>query len=262
MISIRLSDIQPNPLQPRRHFDPEALAELAASIRAQGVLQPVLVKPSGSGYTLVAGERRFRASQLAGLEHIPALVRAWGEERSLAVALIENLQRADLDAVELARAFQELAQRFRLTQEQIAEQTGKDRATVANCLRLLRLTPPVLELLQQGRLTAGQARPLIGLQPEAQLTLARRIADEGWTARRIEAFVAKLATPPPPTPPPAPRDPNERDAEQQLARALGAKVAIRPRGRKRNQGTIEIQYFDLEDFQRLYDRLCGEVAAP
>ena len=253
---LALTQIQPNPHQPRRHFDPEALAELAASIRAQGVLQPVLVRPVGGGFELIAGERRFRAAHLAGLEKIPALVRTFSDERTMAVALIENLQREDLDPVEEARAFQELSQRFRLTQEQIAEQTGKERTTISNCLRLLRLDADVLELLQSRRLAPGQARPLIGLEAAVQVDLARRIVEENWTARRVEDHVAAMGRPAPPKPAPPPRDPNERDAEEQLARALGAKVAIKPRGRKRQQGVIEIQYFDLDDFQRLYEHLC------
>lgn len=252
---IDLAAIQPNPFQPRRHFDPEALAELAASIRAQGVLQPVLVRRQGSGFELVAGERRFRAAQMAGLQRIPALVRPFDDERSLAVALIENLQRSDLNPIEQAEAFQELGQRFRLTQEQIAAHTGKDRATVANCLRLLRLEAAVVEMLRQAQLTPGQARPLVGLTPELQATLAQRIRAEHWPARRVEEHVQRLQQPPPPPAPPAARDPNERDAELRLAQALGAKVELKP-GRGQS-GTISIRYASLEDFQRLFDRLLG-----
>ncbi|HVA62992.1 MAG TPA: ParB/RepB/Spo0J family partition protein [Terriglobales bacterium] len=250
-----LAQIQPNPFQPRRHFDPEALAELASSIRAQGVLQPILVRPLGSGFELVAGERRLRAASLAGLTHLPALVRPLNDEASLQVAIIENLQRADLNPVEQAAAFQELGQRFRLTQEQIAERTGKDRATIANYLRLLRLDTAVLEQLRTGALTPGQTRPLIGLEPELQRSLAVLIASQGWSARRVEHHVARLLHPLAPAEPAPPRDPNEREAEEQLARALGAKVAIR--AGKRNRGVIEIAYHDLDEFQRLYERLAG-----
>jgi ParB family chromosome partitioning protein len=255
-VQIELAAIQPNPFQPRRHFDPEALAELAQSIRAQGVLQPVLVRRQGSGFELIAGERRFRAAQLAGLERIPALVRAYNDERSLAVALIENLQRSDLNPIEQAQAFLELGQRFRLTQEQIATATGKERVTVANYLRLLRLEPEVIELVRAARLTPGQVRPLIGLARELQCALAERIAAEAWSARRVEQHVQRLNAPPAPATPAPPRDPNERDAELRLAQALGAKVALKPgRGKA---GVIEIRYASLDDFQRLFDRLVGE----
>jgi len=258
VVALELTQIQPNPLQPRRHFAPAGLEELAASIRAQGVLQPVLVRPAGSGYELIAGERRFRAAQLAGLERIPALVRTFNDERTFAVALIENLQRADLNPVEQAQAFQELGQRFRLTQEQIAQQTGKDRTTIANALRLLRLEPSVLALVAEGRLSPGQARPLIPLDPEHQRTLAQQIAEQGWSARRVEEHLQRLARPLPPPAAPAPRDPNEVDAETQLARALGAKVAIKAQKRgPKARGVIEIAYFDLEEFQRLFERLTG-----
>ena len=248
---VALSAIQPNPFQPRRYFDPEALAELAASIRSQGVLQPLLVRPQGSMLELIAGERRFRAAQLAGLVRVPVLIRAYSDERSLAVALIENLQRADLNPIEQAQAFLELGQRFRLTQEQIAQQTGKDRATVANCLRLLKLAPEVVELLRQGTLSPGQARPLISLDPEAQAALARQIAEQAWPARRVEAYVQRLSQPPALAPPAPARDPNERDAEHRLAAALGAKVTLKP-GRGHG-GTIEIRYASLDEFQRLFD---------
>lgn len=256
VIWLELGAIQPNPFQPRHHFDGEALAELAESIRAQGVLQPVLVRRQGSGYELVAGERRFRAAQLAGLDRIPALVRSYNDERSLAVALIENLQRSDLNPIEQAEAFQQLGQQFRLTQEQIATHTGKDRTSVANCLRLLRLDPEVIERVRSGQLTAGQARPLIGLGSELQRALAAKIVAEAWPARRIEQYVQRLNQPaPPPAPAPA-RDANERDAELRLAQALGAKVELKP-GRGQS-GTITIRYASLDDFQRLFDRLIGE----
>lgn len=253
-----LAQIQPNPFQPRRHFDPEALAELAASIRAQGVLQPVLVRPSGSGYELVAGERRFRAAGLAGLSQIPALIRPLGDEGSLQVAIIENLQRADLNPIEQAAAFQELGQRFRLTQEQIAERTGKERATVANFLRLLRLDPEVQEMLRCGTISMGQARPLLALEGEGQRALAAQIVAQGWSARRVEQHLARLQQPAAPVAERPPRDPNEREAEEQLARALGAKVTLR--AGLRHRGTIEIAFHNLEEFQRLYERLVGPEA--
>ncbi|MGH9468686.1 MAG: ParB/RepB/Spo0J family partition protein [Terriglobales bacterium] len=248
-----IEQIQPNPLQPRRHFDPVELDELAASIRAHGVLQPVLVRPSGSGFELIAGERRLRAATLAGLTHLPALVRLLADGPMLELAIIENLQRSDLNPIEQAEAFRELAQRFRLTQEEIAQKTGKDRATIANFLRLLRLDPDLVELLRSGTLSPGQARPLLALSPEAQRALGQKIAAENWSARRVEQHVAKLQTPPASPRPAPPRDPNEREAELQLSRSLGAHVTLKA-GRG-HRGTIELHYASLDEFQRLYDRL-------
>ncbi|MGN6591763.1 MAG: ParB/RepB/Spo0J family partition protein [Terriglobales bacterium] len=250
---VPLDAVQPNPFQPRRHFDPAALEELTASIRAQGVLQPLLVRPLASGYELIAGERRLRAAAAAGLEQVPVVVRPLNDETSLAIAIIENLQRADLNPIEQAQAFHELAQRFRLTQEQIAQRTGKDRATIANFLRLLRLDPEVVEMLRQGQLTPGHARPLLALDPEHQRKLAAQILAQGWSARRVEQHLARLQDPPPPPAPAPPRDPNEREAELQLARSLGAKVELKTSAAHR--GTITVHFHGLDDFQRLYDRL-------
>jgi ParB family chromosome partitioning protein len=184
---------------------------------------------------------------------VPVVVRPLNDETSLAVAIIENLQRADLNPIEQAQAFHELAQRFRLTQEQIAQRTGKDRATIANFLRLLRLDPEVIEMLRQGQLTPGHARPLLALDPEHQRKLALQIIEQAWSARRVEQHLAKLQSPPPPAAPAPPRDPNEREAELQLARAVGARVELKASATHR--GTITIHFRGLEDFQRLYDSL-------
>ncbi len=248
---VPIAQIQPNPLQPRRHFDPEALAELAASIRTQGVLQPVLLRPLGSGYELVAGERRLRAAQQAGLTHLPALIRPAGDEPAFAWALVENLQRQDLNPIEQAEAFQQLAQRFRLTQEQIGAATGKDRVSIANAIRLLRLDPAVVALVRDGQLSPGQARPLLALEPERQRPLAAQIVREQWPARRVEAHLQRLLQPPAAAPAPV-RDPNLRDAELQLSRALGAKVTLQ--ANRRQRGTITVAFHDLEEFQRLFER--------
>ncbi|MGH9487268.1 MAG: ParB/RepB/Spo0J family partition protein [Terriglobales bacterium] len=254
---LALGQIQPNPFQPRKTFNAAELDELAASIRAQGVLQPVLVRPSGSGFELIAGERRLRAAALAGLSEIPALVRPLADAATLEFAIIENLQRADLNPIEQAEAFRELAQRFRLTQEEIAEKTGKDRATVANFLRLLRLDADVLELVRSAVLSPGQVRPLLALAPEAQRALARQIAEQAWPARRVEQHVARLQAPSPPAKPAPARDPNVRQAEDQIARALGTRITLKP-GRK-GAGTIEVHYASLDEFQRLFDRIVSST---
>lgn len=251
---ISLAEIQPNAQQPRRTFDQAQLEELAASIREQGVLQPIVVRPVAGGYQLIVGERRWRAAQLAGLASIPALVRTPGDQQALEMAIIENLQREDLNPIEQAEAFARLASEFRLTQEQIGQKTGKDRASIANFLRLLRLESGVREMIRTGALTFGQARPLIGLEPSQQQLLAERIVTEGWSARRIEEHVQRMGQPAPEPKSKAPRDPNLRAAEEDLARALGARVEIAPGKGKR--GHIRIAYNDLEEFQRLYEVLC------
>ncbi len=246
---VPLKSIRPNPLQPRHHFDKTALAELAESIRTQGVLQPVLLRPAKGGYELIAGERRFRAAQLAGLAEIPALVRVVNDEKALELAIIENLQRDDLNPIEQARAFQDLASRFNLTQEQIAARTGKERSSISNFLRLLKLHPEVQQRVEQGELSMGHARALLSLDPETQRTFALRIVEQGWSVRQVEERVALLLKPPAPAAP-KPRDPNVRSAEQDIARALGTRVHIRDR---KNRGTIAIEYNGLEEFQRIFE---------
>lgn len=251
---IPLSEIQPNPFQPRRTFNDGQLEELAASIREQGLLQPIVVRPIAGGYQLIVGERRFRAAQMVGLTAVPALVRTSGDQQSLEMAIIENLQREDLNPIEQAEAFARLAGEFRLTQEQIGQKTGKDRASIANFLRLLKLEPKVRELIRNGALSFGQARPLIGLDPVQQQILADRIVGEGWSARRVEEHINQLGRSRPEPKLRAPRDPNLREAEDELARALGARVEIAPG--KGKSGRVVIAYNDLEEFQRLYERLC------
>lgn len=249
-----LGAIDPNPFQPRQQFDPAALEELAASIRAQGVMQPILVRAANSRFQLLAGERRFRAAQLAGLKVIPALVRALPDDRALEFALIENLQREDLNPLEQARAFQQLASRFAMTQERIAERTGKDRASIANYLRLLKLDAEVQAWVEGGRLSMGHARALLGLPTERQKPTAERALAGEWSVRRLEAFVRGENEPARPSAPPPPQDPNVRHAAEELARALGAKVQVRDR---RGRGRIEIFYHGVNDFQRLFERLAG-----
>lgn len=247
---IPLAQIRPNPLQPRRHFDEAALAELTESIRAQGILQPILLRPAKGGYELVAGERRFRAAQRAGLKAIPALVRVVTDEKALELAIIENLQRDDLNPIEQARAFQELASRFSLTQEQIAQRTGKERSSISNFLRLLKLHSEVQELVVEGSLSMGHARALLSLDAESQRVFASRILEFGWSVRQVEEKVAAVQKPPAPPAAPKPRDPNVRAAEDGIARILGTRVHIRDR---KNRGTIEIEYKGLEEFQRIFD---------
>lgn len=253
---IPLDRIQFNPDQPRKQFEDLELVELGVSIQAQGVLQPVLVrKLAEDKYELVAGERRCRAAKLAGLDRIPALVRVFNPQRALEAALIENLQRVDLNPMEMAMGFRDLSQNHHLTHEEISLRTGKDRATISNYIRLLTLEKVVQEMLRKGEMTMGHARPLIGREPIVQMWVAYRIAQAGWSVRRVEQHIAMIAKRQAEAEPAAPpREANLVDAEEKLARALGAKVTLK--ASKRFKGTITVQFNDLEEFQRIFDRLC------
>lgn len=254
---ISLASIRPNPFQPRKSFADSGLDEMAASIRESGVLQPVLLRPLPQGeYQLIAGERRWRAAQRAGLSEIPALVKPLSDEQALELAIVENLQREDLNPMDQARAFQQLASTFRLTQEQIAARTGKDRATVANFLRLLKLEPEVQTLVEEGRLSMGHARALLAAEGDAQRLLATRVAEQGWSVRQVERALAGRAQTASPAEKP-PRDPNVRAAEDELCRALGTKISIKDHN---NSGVIKIEYVGLSEFQRIYERLVQSVA--
>jgi ParB family chromosome partitioning protein len=246
--------IQPNPYQPRHSFQPDRLDELAASIRASGVVVPILLRPAGERFDVVAGERRWRASKLAGLTTIPAIVQSISNDRLLEVALIENIQREDLNAIETAQAFEQLSRDFGLTHEQIAQRTGKDRVTITNFLRLLKLASEVQVMVAEGRLTMGHAKVLVGLEADVQKKIAHRIVDQGLTVRAVE----KLVSPKPPAAAPAAKsvDPNLRAAIQEMERALGTRVKI-VEG-QRGAGRIEIEYYNAGDLQRLYKRLAGE----
>ncbi|HUP25538.1 MAG TPA: ParB/RepB/Spo0J family partition protein [Thermoanaerobaculia bacterium] len=253
-----ISQLRPNRHQPRESFDEESLGQLADSIRAQGILQPIVVVEEEPGwFTIVAGERRWRAARLAGLDRVPVVVREAGSESSwLELALVENLQRSDLGPIEEAEAYQELRDRFGLTQELIATRVGKSRATVTNTLRLLRLPEAVLALLRSGTLSAGQARPLLALDdPRRQAELAREAVERGFSAREIEALVgdgASRAKPQRKGQPSA--DANTQAAQERLTRALQTRVEIRRRGKA---GTVRIHFHSEDELMRLYDHLVG-----
>ncbi len=260
--SIPVDRIEASSFQPRTRFDSAALEELARSMLAGGVVQPVVVRPKGDRYELVAGERRLRAARLADLPHIPAIVRILSDEQALELSLIENIQREDLSSLEQARAFERLSSDFALTQEDIAKRTGKDRTTVANLMRLLRLPQEVHELMEEGRLTAGHARALLRLEdsPVLQRVLAKRMAARRVSVRQAEEMVerrlpgAKKEKVSGPT-----MDPNVRAAQDALERALGTKVRIIER--KGGGGRVEIDYYSQDDLNRLYDALVGKPAA-
>lgn len=264
-----IADIVPNPNQPRRHFDEAALAELSASIQQIGVLQPILVRPVGSTYELIAGERRWRAAQRAGLATIPAVVRPTDDVASVEQALVENLHREDLTPLEEAAAYQQLIEDFQLTHEDVAGRVGKSRSAITNTLRLLGLPPAVQTLLTSGQLSAGHARALLGT-PDRQLqeTLGTTAASEGWSVRSVEDAVKHGAVPAPATPPAEPthdgagvapttrlRPPGLLELEELLAERLSTRVSVQM-GAKR--GKITIEFADLEDLERIYRAMIGE----
>ncbi len=257
-IEIPISRIRGNPYQPRQRLEQKALESLAGSIAVHGVLQPILVTEVLDGYQIIAGERRVRAAQMVGLDHIPAIVRQMAERDQLAVAIVENIQRADLNAMEEAHGYRQLADEFKLTQDEIAARVGRARSTVANTLRLLELEPSVQEALGDGHITEGHARALAGASPATQRQLVASIAERGLSVRQTEELVRRLRDRPS-TKPQSGRDSDgqlER-LEEDLRQALGTKVLL---ARSRKGGRIVIEYYSDEDFSRLFDRLTGGVS--
>jgi len=253
LLQLPVSQVRPNPYQPRQHFDTERLQELASSLQTQGLLQPIVVRRQLDGFELIAGERRWRAAHLAGLETIPALVRRASDEEVLALALLENLQREDLNPLEEARAYQRLQTEFHLRQEDVAQSVGKDRSSIANTLRLLKLPQMLQEDLEAGRLTMGHARALLALESETeQLRLRDQILATGLSVRETEAMVRHEITPAVP-PPPKRVDPNTRAAEDRLKVVLGT-THLRIL-RKGQGGRIEIDFANEDELQRLYEVL-------
>jgi ParB family transcriptional regulator, chromosome partitioning protein len=252
-----VAQIQAGKYQPRTRMDDGSLAELAASIKSQGIMQPVLVRPidvspSGARYEIIAGERRFRAAQLAGLDEIPVLVREVDDQNAAAMALIENIQREDLNPIEEAQAYRQLADDYHLTQEQIADSVGKDRSSVANYLRLLRLPTEVRNNLSAGTLSMGHARALLALTDEsAQLRVARDILARNLSVRETESIVKKTAEPEQPRAEPQ-KDVHTKAAEDKLRFALGTRVRIIRKGKR---GRIEVDFQNEDELHRLYEHL-------
>jgi ParB family chromosome partitioning protein len=257
---IPLEQIDRNPFQTRTQVNEEQLAELAASITANGVVQPILVRPQANGrFQLIAGERRWKASKLAGKETIPAILRQVSDEQAMEITIVENLQRADLNPMEQARAFERLSREFHMTQEQMAVRTGKDRATVANFLRLLRLPSSVQGRVESGELSFGHARALLAFEHAEEIEkAAQRVAVLSLSVRQTESYVQGLLHPernkkePKPVPP---LDPNVREVQERLQRALGLKVHIEDHN---GRGKVIIDYSRLEDFDTLLEQLAGE----
>jgi ParB family chromosome partitioning protein len=259
--SVPIANVRPNPRQPRRQFSDERLAELAHSIREKGIIEPLIVRQAdGDELELIAGERRLRAAQLAGLEEVPVLLRRSADRESLEIALIENLQREDLNPVDEARAYLCLSEEFGRTHAEISQEVGKDRTTVTNLLRILRLPPGVLDDVSRGTLSVGHARVLLGVEdPGRQADLARRMVAEGWNVRQAERFVSQINKPARARgskPGTSSRGGEVVRIEEALRYALGAEVHL-DHGAK--GGRIEIRYESNEELERILDLLGIQV---
>ncbi|MDR3544510.1 MAG: ParB/RepB/Spo0J family partition protein [Candidatus Limnocylindrales bacterium] len=254
---IPIDRIERNPYQPRTVFEADQLDQLRASIAAHGVLQPVLVTETLEGYRLIAGERRVRAAQLAGLTRIPAIVRQAAGREQLELALVENLQRADLNAVEEAHAYRQLADEFGLSHDQIAARVGRARSTVANTIRILELAPATLDAIGTGRISAGHGRALLGLDPSRQADLLALIERRGLSVRQVEELARRLREEPRTAVPAraaAALDGEMERVEEDLRRSLGTKVRL---ARSRKGGRIIIEWYGEDELSRLYERLTG-----
>jgi ParB family chromosome partitioning protein len=258
-IEIPLARIRENPRQPRLRMADDALETLAASIREHGVIQPILVTETIDGYQLVAGERRVRAARMAGLERIPAVIRQLADQQQLELALVENLQREDLDPIESARAYRQLMDEFAFSQEDLAARVGRARSTVANTLRLLDLHDAIQEAVASGSISEGHARALGGLPAEAQPRVLPTVVGDGLNVRQTEELVRRLREPREPATARAerPADADVERVEEDLRRSLGTKVRLT---RTRRGGRIVIDYYGDEELARLYQRLVGGIA--
>jgi ParB family chromosome partitioning protein len=260
-LEIPLDHIERNPYQTRTRFDEAQLTELTQSIAASGVVQPIVVRPLSEGrYQLITGERRWLASRKAGKATIPAIVRQASDEQTLEMTIVENLQRADLNPMEQARAYQRLSHDFKMTQEQMATRTGKERASVANFLRLLRLPEPIQNKVESGDLSFGHARTLLALDsPESITSAAQKVMALNLSVRQTESYVQGLinpeAKPKKEAKPAQPEDPNVREAQDRLQRTLGLKVHIED---KKGKGRVIIEYSGLEDFDSILTALGGQ----
>ena len=254
---IKISRIEPNEGQPRKSFDEETLKELADSMKEYGILQPLLVKRKGGNFQIIAGERRWRAAKMAGLKEVPVIVREYNKQQSVEIALIENVQRADLNPIEEALAYQQLMQEFGLKQEEIALRVSKNRATITNSIRLLKLAEPVQQLLINGEISSGHARALLGLEDkEQQIALASQIIEKGLNVRQVEKLVKMMTKPQ--------KDEKEkeeseekdlsfifRDLEEKMKGIMGTKVMIHQKDK--NKGRIEIEYYSASELERIVE---------
>lgn len=250
IVSLRITEVEPNSAQPRKTFMPEQLEELAASVREHGIIQPIVVSKNEKGfYTIIAGERRWRAARMANLKEIPAIIREYDDKTASEVALIENLQRENLNPMEEADGFRNLMDMYGMTQEEISEKIGKSRSAVANALRLLALKEPVRKLVRDGKLSAGHARTLLAAADADQIALAEKVIEEGLSVRELERLVSLKR--------PAKKAPVKytaeiRSLEETLAKRMGTKIRISGNAKK---GKIEISYNDAEEFDRIWKYL-------
>jgi len=253
-LDIAIDRLKPNPHQPRKKWDPKALEELAQSIQETGILQPIVVVPDEENYTIIVGERRWRAAKKIGLQTIPVLIRNLTETQQHEAMLIENLQREDLNPIEIAKAYQKMTQDFSYTQEDVAKKVGKDRASVANTLRLLKLPGDIQELIQEGKLSMGHARALIPVEdPERQRSMAKRIVKDNLSVRGVEKWVRRLQAPTEKLPK-APMDPDLLIFQEELLMLLGTKVVL---SGDQNKGVLKIFYYTLDDLNRIYEKIKG-----
>lgn len=254
---LRLTEIEPNRNQPRKEFDEQALSELADSIREHGIIQPLLVRPlETGGYQLVAGERRWRAARMIGLTEVPVVIKEMTETEVMELALIENLQRQDLNPLEEAAGYRELMTTYGLTQDQVAKRVGKSRSAVANCLRLLTVPEEIQPFLRSGQLSAGHVKALAGMSDrEEMVRIAKSAADKGLSVREVERQVQSFTAPRPSSPSGEEKEAFYKELELAMNVELGRKVRIRP---GRIGGTVEIAFFDQEDLRSLAYRLSGE----
>lgn len=253
-LDIAVDRLKPNPLQPRTKWDPESLEELAQSIRETGILQPVVAVPDEDNYRIIVGERRWRAAKKLGLQTIPVLIRNLTEAQQHEAMLIENLQREDLNPIEVAKAYQKMIQDFDSTQEEVAQKVGKDRASVANTLRLLKLPEEIQKIVADGKLSMGHARALLPVEGvDRQRSMALRIVKDSLSVREVEKWVRRLQTEAE-KPPKAPMDPDLLALQDELLKVLGTKVAI---SGDQNKGVLKIFYYTLDDLNRIYEKIKG-----
>lgn len=254
-VELDIEKLKPNFEQPRKYFDPESIEELAHSIKQTGILQPIVAVPEEDHYKIILGERRWRAAQKAGLEKIPVLIRLMKDEQQIEASLVENLQREDLNPMEIAEAYNKLAEELGYTQEEISEKVGKDRTSVANYMRLLKLPPSIQKLLSNGELAMGHARALISVgDPELQVKLAKTIIAKKLTVRKIEKLVAQTKKEPEKKSP-HPMDPDLMAFKDELIEILGTKVDISGTA---DRGTLKISYYSLDELNRIYEIIKGD----
>jgi ParB family chromosome partitioning protein len=253
-VDVDVEDLKPNPIQPRQDFDQNAIEELARSIEEAGILQPLVVVPEGNQYKIVVGERRWRAAQKIGMTKIPAIVRHLSEQEQIEVSVVENLQRKDLNPIEIAFAYQKLMQELNYTQEMVAEKVGKDRTSVANFIRLLKLPDEIQKMLAEGKISMGHARALITLEkPDQQIFISRLIVQKNLSVREVEKMMTEKRQPSSPKLK-QPLDPDLLALQDELVQILGTKVAISGNSQK---GTVKLFYFSLEELNRLFDKIKG-----